>query len=144
MSYLRDDFKPTEHNKVGHTILFRRVQVNKFEDVEKKITAYLDPIITHVVIFSIFRQAYKLRFEKSEIDNKTYAVSLPNLDFCASSAVSTIRSLNDVIRQYSPDAKVVHALPVFPDLYFYNLNTRLRGAPSDIQMWYREKFSDCN
>ncbi|KAL7630603.1 UNVERIFIED_CONTAM: hypothetical protein RMT77_019197 [Armadillidium vulgare] len=109
----------------------------KFEDIPTALERELRPNTTHVIVFSIFRHAYKrMTFDHKENSRKQYSVTFPDLDYRAESSVPIIKEMLMQIKNICPQAQLYIMIPVFPDLPYYNIYRNIKFAPTEVRDWY--------
>ncbi|KAL7638431.1 UNVERIFIED_CONTAM: hypothetical protein RMT77_011001 [Armadillidium vulgare] len=112
----------------------------KFEDIPTALERELRPNTTHILVFSLFRHAYKrisfVSKEKSSKANKQYSVTFPDLDYRAESSVQVIKAMLMQVKNVCPKAQLYIMIPVFPDLPYYNIYRNIKFAPTEVKDWY--------
>ncbi|KAL7632096.1 UNVERIFIED_CONTAM: hypothetical protein RMT77_017586 [Armadillidium vulgare] len=113
---------------------------SKFEDIPIALERELRPNTTHILVFSLFRHAYKrisfVSKEKSSKANKQYSVTFPDLDYRAESSVQVIKAMLMQVKNVCPSAQLYIMIPVFPDLPYYNIYRNIKFAPTEVKDWY--------
>ncbi|KAB7496492.1 hypothetical protein Anas_05197 [Armadillidium nasatum] len=112
---------------------------SKFEDIPTALERELRPSTTHVIVFSIFRHAYKrMTLTRKGKSHKQYSVTFPNPDYRAESSVPIIKEMLMQIKNICPQAQLYIMIPVFPDLPYYNIYRNIKFAPTENYYKYVE------
>ncbi|KAB7503019.1 Longitudinals lacking protein-like [Armadillidium nasatum] len=137
ISYLEDNYNPYVHNPGNHEVKFKRIMFSKFEDIPTALERELRPSTTHVIVFSIFRHAYKrMTLTRKGKSHKQYSVTFPDPDYRAESSVPIIKEMLMQIKNICPQAQLYIMIPVFPDLPYYNIYRNIKFAPTEVRDWY--------
>ncbi|RXG69878.1 hypothetical protein Avbf_03237 [Armadillidium vulgare] len=140
ISYLENNFNKDRHNPNNNDIKFKRIRLSRFEDLPSELERELRPDITHVMVSSIFRQAYyRLQFTcqiKPHKYAKEYSVTFPDTSFRAEDSLPIINQMLLRIKNICPRAKLYILIPTFPDLYYYNVHRNIEFAPAEVKNWY--------